>query len=179
MSDYLQFSILAPSGSTRSSHGRRVQIVPHLGWKTNTHSDRILLLFDKIERLRYLLNGWRASRGVTPAREATSLTVKLWNMAFVLRAGKYSVSQLLRLTGLHDWPDRNRTTVVRLGRESHDGINMWRWALREFRSRVAGWPRGNVYGCWRRTTPSEEVFFRLEHYRGRRFVHQNVRVMEI
>lgn len=62
----------------------------YLWWDINTHTDLISLSFEKFERLRDLLDDWPASREVAPAKEVLSLSAKLWNVTFVLRAGSIS-----------------------------------------------------------------------------------------
>ena len=54
---------------------------------------------------------------------------KLWNLTYVVRAGKYFVWRLLRLAGLHDSPgSKNRNRIVELGRELHGDLLLWKWA---------------------------------------------------
>ena len=56
---------------------------------------------------------------------------KLWNLTYVVRAGRYFVWQLLALTGLHKNARAKERTrrVVDLGWEFHDDIAFWKWAI--------------------------------------------------
>lgn len=56
---------------------------------------------------------------------------KLWNLTYVIRAGKYFVWRLLRLAGLHDPHSKNKSHLVILGREFHDDLEFWRWAIEQ------------------------------------------------
>ena len=58
-----------------------------------------------------------------------SIAGKLWNLTSVVRAGKYFVWRLLRLTGLHRKHTRNCSHVVELGREFHDDLDYFRGAI--------------------------------------------------
>lgn len=102
-----------------------------LGWQINAHADRFSLPDEKTERLRDLLDEWSPSRQTVPAKEVPNLTGKLWNVKFAFPAGKYRVWQMLRLIGLHNRPARDRIVYVRVGRAFHDGINWWKWTIRE------------------------------------------------
>lgn len=64
-------------------------------------------------------------------QEVLSLAGKLWNLTSVMRAGKYFVWHLLRLTGLHDRVSRKtrQRRQVRLGWEFHGDLDFWRWSL--------------------------------------------------
>ena len=49
---------------------------------------------------------------------------------YVVRASRYFVWRLLRLTGLHDSQDQRRQNgIVTLGREVHADLHFWRWAI--------------------------------------------------
>ena len=64
------------------------------------------------------------------ARDVLSVAGKLWNLTYVVRAGKYFVWRLLRLTGLHDASAReNQNRMVELGREFHADLLFWKWAI--------------------------------------------------
>ena len=50
------------------------------------------------------------------ARDVLSMAGKLWNLTYVVRAGRYFVWRLLRLTGLHDSSgSKNQKHTVQLG----------------------------------------------------------------
>ena len=54
---------------------------------------------------------------------------KLWNLTYVVWAGRYFVGRLLRLTGLHNSGGRKKTNrTVGLGREFHADLLFWKWA---------------------------------------------------
>ena len=57
------------------------------------------------------------------------MAVKLWNLTYVVRAGRYFVWRLSRLTGLHDERDPRTQNVVRLDREFHAELLFWKWAI--------------------------------------------------
>ena len=103
-----------------------------LGYTINTHTLQISVTQQKVEALRELLaNSWPADRREARAQEVLSLAGKLWNMTFVVRAGRYFVWQLLRLTNLHTTEKRHKkvSRYVTLGPEFHGDLAFWRWAL--------------------------------------------------
>ena len=70
------------------------------------------------------------SRRRATARDVLSVAGKLWNLTYVVRAGRYLVRRLLRLTGLHDASARkNQNRTVELGREFHADLLFWKWAI--------------------------------------------------
>ena len=54
---------------------------------------------------------------------------KLWDLTYVIRAGKYFVWRLLSLTDLHTRPGKKQSHFVEIGREFHDDLNFWRWTI--------------------------------------------------
>ena len=53
---------------------------------------------------------------------------KLWKLRYVMRAGRYFVWRLLRLTRLHD--SRGiKNHALELGREFHADLVFWKWAI--------------------------------------------------
>ena len=61
---------------------------------------------------------------------------KLWNLTYVVRAGRYFVWRLLRLTRLHDERGPKNQNVVGLGSEFHVDLFwkfhadlFWKWAI--------------------------------------------------
>ena len=54
---------------------------------------------------------------------------KLWNLRYVVRAGRYFVCRLLRLTGLHDERHPRNQDVVCLGSGFHADLRFWKWAI--------------------------------------------------
>ena len=63
------------------------------------------------------------------AQEVFSVAGKLWNLTYVIRAGKYFVWRLLRLTDLHTRTGKKQSYSVELGREFHDDLEFWRWNI--------------------------------------------------
>lgn len=57
------------------------------------------------------------------------MTGKLWNLTCVVRAGRYFVSRLLRLTGLKDGRNPRTQHSVRLGRKFHANFSFWDWVI--------------------------------------------------
>ena len=76
---------------------------------------------EKADAIKTLLRDqWPTSRRQAKARDVLGITGKLWNLTYVVRAGRYFVWRLLRLTGLHDtrgYKTQNRT--VKLGGDFH------------------------------------------------------------
>ena len=58
-----------------------------------------------------------------------SIAGKLWSLTYVIRAGKYFVWRLLRLTDLHTRTEKEQSHSVKLGREFHDDLDFWRWTI--------------------------------------------------
>ena len=78
-----------------------------LGFTVNRHTLRISFPRQKTEAIKALLNDhWPVSRRRTKAWEVLSMSGKLWNLTYIVRAGRYFVWRLLRLAGLHNSEDR-------------------------------------------------------------------------
>ena len=56
---------------------------------------------------------------------------KLWNLTYVVRAGRYFGWRLLRLTGLHDERHPRNQKVVCLGSDFHADLRFWKRAINE------------------------------------------------
>ena len=85
-----------------------------------------------VEAIRELLErDWPCDRKEAKAQEVLSVAGKLWNLTFVVRAGRYFMWQLLSLTGLHMKGRTNPRTqrTVRLGWEFHGDMALWKWAI--------------------------------------------------
>ena len=68
----------------------------------NTHTLRISVTEGKIAAIRLTLEQeWSLTRKQASAQEVFSVAGKLWNLTYVVRAGRYFVWELLALTGLH------------------------------------------------------------------------------
>ena len=119
--------ILAPKKSTDWD-----TTIEALGYTIDSHRMRISTTQAKIEAIKLLLEReWPPVRKMADAQEVLSIAGKLWNLTFVVRAGRYFVWQLLRLTGLHK-KGRSKSRiqrVVRLGWEFHGDIAFWKWAI--------------------------------------------------
>ena len=57
------------------------------------------------------------------ARDVLTVAGKLWNLTYVVRAGRYFVWRLLRLTGLHyASAKQNQNRMIDVGREFHPDL---------------------------------------------------------
>ena len=91
----------------------------------------ISLTREKTEAIEELmLDHWSTSTRRAIARDVLSMTGKLWNLTYVVRAGSHFVWRPLRLTGLHDERDTKNQNLVGLGREFHADFLFWKWAKR-------------------------------------------------
>ena len=93
---------------------------------------RISITREKVAALRDLLEReWPSERAEASAQEVLSIAGKLWNLTFVVRAGRYFVWQLLRITGLHSSAAKSsrKRSIVQLGREFHGDLAFWKWAI--------------------------------------------------
>ena len=95
-----------------------------LRFTVNTHTLRVLVTQGKIATIRLTLEQeWPLTRKQASAQEVF-VAGKLWNLTYVVRAGRYFVGQLLALTGLQkNARTKERTRrVVDLGWEFHNDI---------------------------------------------------------
>ena len=82
--------ILAPKKSTDWD-----TTVDLLGFTVNTHTLRISVTEEKIAAIRRTLEQeWPLTRKQASAQEVLSVAGKLWNLTYVVRAGRYFVWQL-------------------------------------------------------------------------------------
>lgn len=103
-----------------------------LGFVINSHTLEISVTEKKAGAIKdALVDEWPRNRRRATAQEVFSIAGKLWNLTYVIRAGKYFVWRLLRLTGLHTSGGSNQNHVVELGREFHDDLDFWRWAIEQ------------------------------------------------
>ena len=67
---------------------------------------------------------WPSSRTHAGARVVPSMACKLWNLTYVVKAGRCFVWLLLRLTDLHELANRKKGTwrVVKMGGVSQNYI---------------------------------------------------------
>ena len=64
------------------------------------------------------------------ARDMINMAGKLWNLMYVVRAGRYFVWRLLRLTWLHNsGGSKIQNHTVGLGTEFHADLLFWKWAI--------------------------------------------------
>ena len=103
-----------------------------LGFVIDSHTLQISVTAEKALAIKTtLVNDWPRDRHSATAQEVFSIAGKLWNLTYVVRAGKYFVWRLLRLTGLHISHSKNQSHSVELKREFHDDLDFWRWAIDE------------------------------------------------
>ena len=98
----------------------------------NTHTLRISVTEGEIAAIRLTLEQeWPITRKQASAQEVLSVAEKLWNLTYVVRAGRYFVWQLLALTGLHQNARTKECTrrVVDFGWNFHNDIAFWKWAI--------------------------------------------------
>ena len=101
--DYLPIRVQHSDGDTTAlkkhglgQHDRRVRLYDPLSRHENS------VPREKIEAIqRMLFEQWPQSRREA-ARDVLSMAGKLWNLTYVVRAGRHFVRRLLRLTGLHN-----------------------------------------------------------------------------
>ena len=99
---------------------------------------RIPITTEKVAALRELLEReWPSKRAEASAQKVLSIAEKLCNHTLAVRAGRYSVWQLLRLTSLHSSAAKSskKRSIVQLEREfqhiprvddmSADGTSRW------------------------------------------------------
>ena len=100
-----------------------------LGFVTNSHTLKISVTIKKAQAIKTaLVDDWPRCRRRATAQEVFSFAGKLWNRTRVIRAGKYFVLRLLRLTDLH--ANRKKTEpLCRARKRVHDDLDFWRWAI--------------------------------------------------
>ena len=105
---------LAPAESTD-----RDTTIDALGFTINSHTKKISLPRVKVDAIKKLLREQRpVTRKQAKVGEADRMAGKLWNLTYVVRAGRYFVSRMLTLTGLHDSRVSNEQNITEeLGRE--------------------------------------------------------------
>ena len=118
--------ILAPKKSTNWA-----TTIDTLAFTINSHTMRISFPREKVHAIKRLLREqWPVDRRQATVREVLSMAGKLWNLTYVVRAGRYFVWRLLRLTGLHRSPgSKNQNRTVELGRGFHADLLFWKWAI--------------------------------------------------
>lgn len=124
-----EIPILAPKKSTDWD-----SVIEALGYTIDTHEGRIATTPERVEAIRSTLESdWPSDRKQASVQDVLSIAGKLWNLTYVIRAGRYFVWQLLRLTGLHTPASRQARTrnMVGLGREFHGDIAFWKWVLKQ------------------------------------------------
>ncbi|CAB1106825.1 unnamed protein product [Ectocarpus sp. CCAP 1310/34] len=86
--------ILAPKKSTDWD-----TVIEALGYIIDTHAGRIATTPERISAIRNILEtDWPHDRKKASVQEFLSIAGKLWNLTYVIRAGRYFVWQLLRLS---------------------------------------------------------------------------------
>ena len=88
-----------------------------------THA-RISVTIKKAQAIQTaLVDDWPRCRRQATAQEVFSIAGKLWNLTYVIRAGKYFVWRLLKITDLHTQTGKKTSRSVELGREFHDDLD--------------------------------------------------------
>ncbi|CAB1118521.1 unnamed protein product [Ectocarpus sp. CCAP 1310/34] len=121
--------ILSPKKSTDWD-----TVIEALGYIIDTHAGRIATTPERVSAIRNILEtDWPHDRKKARVQQVLSIAGKLWNLTHVIRAGRYFVWQLLRLSGLHTQASRHTRSrrLVDLGREFHGDIAFWKWALNQ------------------------------------------------
>ena len=118
--------ILAPQKSTDWDN-----TIDALGFTIESHTMRISFPREKVDAIKRLLREqWPVDHRQAKVRDVLNMAGKLWNLTYVVRAGRYFVWRLLRLTGLHDSPgSKNQNRALELGREFHTDLLFWEWAV--------------------------------------------------
>ena len=79
---------------------------------------------------RLLFDQWPVSRRRASVRSVLIVVGMLWNLTYVVRAGRYFVWRLLRLTGLHDASARNNhNRIAEFVREFQAGVLCKNWVI--------------------------------------------------
>ena len=107
--------VLSPKKSTNWD-----TTVHALGYTINANSVRISITPEKVAALRkFLEREWPSKRAEVSAQEVLNIAETFWNLTLTVRAGRYSVWQLLRLTSLHSSAAKSsrKRSIVQLGRE--------------------------------------------------------------
>ena len=101
---------------------------------------------------------WPSSRTHAGAQAVLSMAGNLWNLKYVVRAGRYFVWQLLRLTDLHKTTKSKKRTwrVDKLGWEFHN-IAFWKWAIDQ-KMVSAGESLGAPFYAHLERTPSRRYY---------------------
>ena len=102
-----------------------------LGFTINSYTIKISFPRVKVDAIKSLLREqWPVTRRQAKVREVLIMARKLWKLTYVVRAGKYFLWRLLRLTGLHDSRDsHNQNNTVELGRKFHADLLFWKRAI--------------------------------------------------
>ena len=101
-----------------------------LGFVINSHTLEISVTTKKAQAIKTaLVDDWPHCRYRATAQEVFSIAGKLWNLTYVVRAGKYFVWRLLGLMDLHTRTGKKQSHSVERGREFHDDLDFWRWAI--------------------------------------------------
>ena len=83
-----------------------------LGFVINSHTPEISVTIEKAQAIQTaLVDDWPRCRRRATAQEVFGIAGKLWNLTYVIRAGKYFVWRLLRITDLHTRTGKKRATL--------------------------------------------------------------------
>ena len=110
--------ILAPKKSSNWN-----TTLEFLGFVINSHTLEISVTIKKAQAIQTaLVDDWPRCRRRATGQEVFSIAGKLWNLTYVIRAGKYFVWRLLRITDLHTRTRKKQSHSVELAREFHDDL---------------------------------------------------------
>lgn len=101
--------------------------VDFLGHTTDTHKMTLDVTSERIKAVRTTKEtDWPRDTQFASVQEVLSIAGTLWNLTCIMRAVKYFVWHLLRLTGLRDKASRQmrQKRQVRLGWESHSDFRL-------------------------------------------------------
>ena len=116
--------ILAPKKSSNWN-----TTLEFLGFVINSHTLEISVTTKKAQVVKTaLVDDWPRCRWRATAQGVFRFAGKLWNLTYVIRAGKYFVWRLLRLTDLHTRTAKKQSHSVEPGRDFHYDLDFWRWA---------------------------------------------------
>ena len=120
--DHTYIPILAPKKSSNWN-----TTLEFIGFVINSHTLEISVTTEKAQAIKTaLVDDWLRCKRRATAQEVFNFAGKPWNLTYVIRAGKYFVWRLLRLTDLHTRTEKKQSRSVELGREFHDSLDFWR-----------------------------------------------------
>ena len=119
--------ILAPKKSANWD-----STIDALGFTINSHTMRISFSRAKANDIKRLLLGqWPVVSKRASTIDVLSMAGKLWNLTYVVRAGRYFVWRLLRLTGLNNESAsrQKQNRMIELGRAFRADLLFRKWTI--------------------------------------------------